>query len=134
MTMSDTIEKTKVLIVEDDTFLRKILATKFGMEGFDVRSASDGEEALAMLRADKPGLLLTDLIIPKMNGFELLAEVRADPKLKDLPSIVLSNLGQKEDIQRALDLGALSFITKADNSINNIVSMVKEEFAKMARQ
>lgn len=121
----------EVLIVEDDVFLRKILATKFGKEGFDVRVAADGSEALTLMREQVPTLLLLDLILPKVSGFEVLTEMRTDDKLKGVPVIVLSNLGQEEDQERATELGAIAFMTKADFSINQVVMKVKEEFAKL---
>ncbi|MEA3249757.1 MAG: response regulator [Patescibacteria group bacterium] len=121
----------EVLIVEDDVFLRKILATKFGKEGFEVRVAEDGVEALDMLRQAKPSLVLLDLILPKVSGFEVLTEMRTDEGLKDVPVIVLSNLGQEEDHERATELGAIAFMTKADYSINQVVMKVKEEYAKL---
>lgn len=119
-----------VLVVEDDKFLQKILATKFAKEGFDVRTASDGEEALQQLIAKKPDLVVLDIIIPKMNGFEVIAEMKTNVALKDIPVVVLSNLGQEEDVTRAKELGALDFLTKADHSINEIVTKVKEVYAK----
>jgi DNA-binding response OmpR family regulator len=121
----------EVLIVEDDVFLRKILATKFGKEGFEVRVAAEGAEALELMREKKPSLLLLDLILPKVSGFEVLTEMRTDVDLKDIPVIVLSNLGQEEDVERATELGAIGFMTKADFSINQVVMKVKEEFAKL---
>lgn len=121
----------EVLIVEDDVFLRKILATKFGKEGFDVRVAADGSEALALMRQKRPSLLLLDLILPKVSGFEVLTEMRTDSKLKDLPVIVLTNLGQEEDQERTAELGVIAFMTKADYSINQVVMKVKEEYAKI---
>lgn len=131
--MADSEPKIEVLIVEDDVFLRKILATKFDKEGFDVRAAANGEEALNMIEDKVPSLILLDLIMPKVSGFDVLNEIRADDKTKDLPVVVLSNLGQEEDRERVMKLGALCFLSKADNSINHIVSRVKEEFAKTAK-
>jgi DNA-binding response OmpR family regulator len=128
--MSDTKGQLSVLIVEDDRFLQKILATKFVKEGFDVRTASDGEDALQQLIAKKPDFVVLDIIIPKMNGFEVIAEMKTNVSLKDIPVIVLSNLGQDEDMTRAKELGAIEFLTKADHSINEIVEKVKEAYAK----
>jgi len=131
--MPDGQQKIDVLIAEDDMFLRKILATKFGKEGFEVRTAQNGEEAMKLLNEKVPALLVLDLIMPKMSGFDVLAEVRANSEIADLPVVVLSNLGQEEDINRVNELGALSFLSKADNSINHIVARIKEEYAKIAK-
>lgn len=127
--MSDPTGQLSVLIVEDDRFLQKILSTKFAKEGFDVRTASDGDEALQQLIAKRPSLVVLDLILPKMSGFEVIAEMKTNLQLKDIPVVVLSNLGQEEDVVRAKELGALNFLTKADFSINEIVSKVKEAYA-----
>lgn len=131
--MADT-AGIKLLVAEDDKFLQKILVTKFAKEGFDVRAASDGEEAVKALLADVPAFMLLDLILPKMNGFEVLAEIRTNQKMKDLPVFILSNLSQEEDIKRAKELGVLDFLVKADNSINQVVEKVKEAYAKYLQQ
>jgi len=122
--------KLALLIVEDDKFLHKILLTKFQKEGFDVRGAADGEEALQALLTFQPTVILLDLILPKMNGFEVLAEIKTNAKTAGIPVIVLSNLSQDEDIRRAMELGAVGFLVKADRSINDVVQQVKETYAK----
>lgn len=120
----------KILVVEDDEFLQKILVTKFTKEGFAVKAASDGEQALKMVNEDLPDLVLLDLILPKMTGFDVLTEIRVAAPTKNLPVIILSNLGQEEDIMRAKELGALDFLVKADISVNDVVRKVKELYAK----
>lgn len=125
--------KLKILIVEDDKFLQKILTTKFVKEGFDVAAASDGDEAVQKVTSDVPSLVLLDLILPKLTGFEVLTEIKTNPKTKAVPVIVLSNLGQDEDIIRARELGAMEFLVKADLSINEVVTKVKELYARHLR-
>jgi len=122
--------KLKVLVVEDDQFLQKILLLKFAAEGFEVSGAADGEEALKRILAEAPNIVLLDLILPKMNGFDVLTEIRTNPQTRQLPVIVLSNLGQEEDIRRARNLGALDFLVKSDVSIQEIVQRVKESFVQ----
>ncbi len=122
--------KTKVLVVEDDKFLQKILLMKFGAEGFDVRGAADGEDAIKQMLAEKPSLVLLDLILPKMNGFEVLTEMKTNPNMRDVPVIVLSNLGQEEDINRARQLGAIEFLIKSNLSIQEVVQKIKEAYAR----
>jgi DNA-binding response OmpR family regulator len=126
--------KISVLVVEDDKFLQKILLTKLQKEGFDAQGASDGEEALQKLAAAKPMLVLLDLILPKVHGFQVLTEMRTNPRTKGLPVIVLSNLSQEEDKKRAKELGAIDFMVKADLSINDVVMRVKESYAKYLAQ
>ena len=122
--------KLKVVLVEDDKFLQKILMTKFIKEGFDVRAASDAEEGLQLILTDQPNIVLLDLILPKMSGFDLLTELKANSKTKNVPVVILSNLGQEEDIQRAKGLGAIDFLVKADISINEVVQKVKEIYVR----
>jgi len=123
-------KKLKLLLVEDDEFLQKILLAKFIKEGFDVTAASDGEKAIEMLHSNAPQLVLLDLILPKMTGFDVLTDIRMRAETKSLPVIILSNLGQEEDIRRGKDLGALDFLVKADISVNDVVRKVKELYAK----
>jgi len=120
----------KVVLVEDDKFLQKILMTKFIKEGFDVRSASDAEEGLQLILTEAPNIVLLDLILPKMSGFDLLTELKTNPKTKGIPVVILSNLGQEEDIARARGLGAIDFLVKADISINEVVQKVKEIYVR----
>ncbi|KPJ85929.1 hypothetical protein AMJ57_01295 [Parcubacteria bacterium SG8_24] len=123
-------DKMTVLIVEDDQFLQKLLRSKFEKDGFVVVSASDGEDALRQATEHRPAVTLLDLLLPKINGFEVLTEIKTTPGLDKIPVIVLSNLSQEEDISRARELGAEDFIVKADHSIHDIVERVKELFAK----
>lgn len=120
----------KVVLVEDDKFLQKILVTKFTKEGFVVRAASDAEEGLQLILTEAPDIALLDLILPKMSGFDLLTELKANPKTKNVPVVILSNLGQEEDIDRARGLGAIDFLVKADISINQVVQRVKEIYVR----
>jgi len=129
-TKTDKLAKTKVLIVEDDKFLQKILVLKFSSDGFDVRAASDGEEAVALIRAERPDLVILDLIMPKLNGFEVLTNIRTDAATRKLPVIVLSNLGQDEDKKRAAEMGVADFLVKSDISIQEVVQKAKEAYAR----
>ena len=119
-----------VLIVEDDIFLSNLLTTRLKKDGVNVLKAGDGEEALDMLRKNKPDLMTLDIIIPKKSGFEVLEEMRADSMLKDTATIVVSNLGQEADIARAKNLGALSYFIKAQVSIDEIVARIKAYLEK----
>lgn len=124
--------KINLLIIEDDKFLQKILLTKFQKEGFDVRLASDGEEGLRLMLERPPGIILLDLILPKLDGFQVMAEMRTNPRIKSIPVVVISNLSQEEDKRRAAELGAIEFLVKANLSINEIVQHAKETYAKYA--
>jgi len=116
----------KLLLVEDDQFLSALLNNRLQKEGFEVRLAATGEEALAILKIWKPDLILLDLILPGKSGFEVMEEIRQDPALsRKAPIMILSNLGQNSDIERAKSLGAVDYLVKARTSINEVVMRVK---------
>lgn len=115
-----------VLVVEDDKFLSNIHKTKLAKEGFEVEHAANGEEALKIARKRKPKLVLLDLIMPIKDGFETLKEFKEDSELKDVKIIILSNLSQEEDKQKALELGAAEYIVKANVFFREIVEKVKQ--------
>ncbi|HTK04312.1 MAG TPA: response regulator [Candidatus Eisenbacteria bacterium] len=103
----------KVLIVDDDAFLSGIYATKLELEGFLVVTARDGEEGLKAAMREKPDLILLDVLMPKLDGFEVLKRLKADPETKPTPVIMLTNLGQKEDIEKGISDGAVDYLIKA---------------------
>ncbi|MEK7538676.1 MAG: response regulator [Patescibacteria group bacterium] len=113
-----------VLVVEDDKFLRELLVRKLLAEKFTVESAIDAEGAFAILKDKKPDIILLDLILPGVSGFDILARVKADQATADIPVIILSNLGQKEDVDRAKSLGAQDFMVKANFTLDEIVEKV----------
>jgi len=109
--MSD--KKTRVLIVDDDAFLSGIYATKLDIEGFEVITARDGEEGVKVAMKELPDLILMDVLMPKMDGFEALKQIKDDPTTKHIPVIMLTNLGQKEDVEKGLEIGAVDYLIKA---------------------
>ncbi len=117
--------KKLVLAVEDDAFLASIHKNKMAKEGFEIFVAGNGREALEFLKTRKPDIILLDLIMPVMDGFETLKEIKANPETKDLKVVVLSNLSQEEDKQRVMDMGALDYVVKANVSFREIVEKVK---------
>ncbi|MFZ2803737.1 MAG: response regulator [Patescibacteria group bacterium] len=118
--------KQKILLVEDDGFLASIYAQKLEVEGFETSLATNGEDGLKFAAKDKPALILLDLLMPKMDGFEVLEKLKADEKLKNIPVLVLTNLGQREDVERCIKLGAVGYIIKAHSLPNETVNRVKE--------
>jgi two-component system phosphate regulon response regulator PhoB/two-component system alkaline phosphatase synthesis response regulator PhoP len=118
--------KQKVLIIEDDGFLASIYAQKLELEGFEVAFATNGEDGLKLAQKDKPDIILLDLLMPQMDGFEVLEKVKADPATKDIKVLVLSNLGQKEDVDRCMKLGAVGYIIKAHSLPEETVKRIKE--------
>jgi DNA-binding response OmpR family regulator len=131
--MPSAASQLKLLVVEDDAFLQKILVAKFAKEGFAISTASDGKEGLDAIKKDRPDLVLLDLIMPNMDGFDVLYSLQSDAALKAIPVVVLSNLAQDEDVKRAKDLGAVDFLVKGDLAINELVRKVKETFARVRK-
>ena len=120
----------KLLLVEDDPFLSSLLKARLAKEGFVVSYAADGEEALELLRKEKPDLVLLDLILPKKSGFEVLEIMRDDPRLIKLPVMIVSNLGQESDIARGKELGAVAYFIKAKTSIDVLAKEISGFFTK----
>jgi two-component system, OmpR family, alkaline phosphatase synthesis response regulator PhoP len=118
-------EIKKLLIVEDEPLLGNLLKQRFEKEGIEVILARDGEEALNILRSTKPDLILLDIILPKISGFELLETMSADPNVEKAPVIITSNLGQDSDVKKGQSLGAIEYFVKAKISIEELVGHVK---------
>lgn len=114
-----------VLIIEDDKFLRDLMVLKLKKEGFRVSEAVEGEEGLKKAKSEKPDIIILDLIIPGMDGFAFLEAAKKDPDTESIPVIVLSNLGQREDIERAKALGAKDYMVKAQLTPIEVVERIK---------
>ncbi|OWK26772.1 MAG: hypothetical protein US76_03570 [Parcubacteria group bacterium GW2011_GWA2_38_13b] len=115
-----------ILFVEDEPTLQKVAGEILRQEGFIVKSATDGEEALRLIKTEKPDLVLLDLILPKKDGFEVLKEIKSDTQTKNIPVIILTNLESTQDVERALELGAMNYLVKANYELNDIVKRVKD--------
>ena len=120
-----TSKMSKVLIIEDDKFLSSILKSRLEKDGLEVVQAFDGDEGLNMLKQDRPDLILLDLIMPKVSGFEVLEQISLDPQLSHIPVMIASNLGQDSDIQKAKSLGAVEYYVKVRTTIDDLTKMVK---------
>lgn len=114
-----------ILIIEDDRFLRELIAQKLIKEDFNISEAIDGEEGIKKIREEKPDLVLLDLILPGIDGFEVLSKMREDPSITRIPVIILSNLGQREDVERGLKLGAVDYLIKAHFTPGEIIEKIK---------
>lgn len=114
----------KLLIAEDDIFLANAYKAKLSKTGFEIGLATDGEEMLAMIDSFNPDAILLDLMMPKMDGFSLLEKLRGMSQYKTIPIIVASNLGQKEDIDRAMSMGASGYIVKSNLSLSDLVDKI----------
>jgi DNA-binding response OmpR family regulator len=116
----------KVLVVEDDRFLGSAYKAKLSKSGYDVQLATDGDEALEVLKTFIPAVILLDLVMPNRDGFSTLEAIRQTEGIKDIPVIVASNLGQKEDFDKAISLGATDFIVKSDVSLDELIARIQK--------
>jgi len=115
----------KILIIEDDKFLRELIVKKLVKEGYEISEAVDGEEGIKKVKEEKPDLVLLDLILPGIDGFEVLSRTKEDPALSQIPVIILSNLGQKEEVERGLKLGAIDYLIKAHFTPGEIIEKIR---------
>lgn len=114
-----------VLLVEDESFLANLLRSRLDKEELVTQIARDGEEALKFLKETKFDLVLLDIILPKLSGFEVLERMQADPELQKIPVMIISNLGQESDISRGQALGTVDYFVKARISIEDLIAHVK---------
>ena len=112
--------KLTVLVIDDDPVILELLRVNFEIEGFDVICASDGEEGLRRAQADHPDIVISDIMMPRRDGLQLLSDLKSDPDTEDLPVILLSAKAQKAEVQQGLDLGADDYITKPFDPIQLI--------------
>lgn len=123
--MPNDTQKARILVVEDDEFLRSLAAKRLDKEGFQVSAAVDGDSAIAAVKENRPDLVLLDLILPGINGFEVLQQLQKDESLKAIPVIVFSNLGQPDDIERAKSFGAVDYFIKSNLTLDDLMVKIK---------
>jgi len=116
----------KVLVVEDDTLLKDMLGQQLTKEGWQVLHATEGEQAIALSVSEKPDVILLDLLLPGMSGFDVLSSIKEKEETKGIPVIILSNLGQQEDIDKGMKLGASDFMIKSNFTLDEVSSKIKE--------
>jgi CheY-like chemotaxis protein len=116
----------RILVAEDDRFLRKAAEMALKRRGYTVLTAANGEEALRTAQSALPDLVLLDLIMPKLNGFDVLQALKKDAPTAQIPVIILSNLGQERDVQQAMEAGAAAYLIKGDLSLQALVERVEE--------
>ena len=118
--------EVKILIVEDDAFLLSMYTTKFELEGYEVIGAEDGETGLKKVSKEMPNIVLLDIMLPNMDGFDVLRALKADKKVANIPVILLTNLGQKHEIEEGLALGAQDYLIKAHFMPSEVVDKIKK--------
>ncbi|MDP2672095.1 MAG: response regulator [Candidatus Daviesbacteria bacterium] len=116
----------KILLIEDDLSLMKIYSNKLRISGFEVSVATTGDEGLRKAQVELPQIILLDLILPGMDGFLVLEELKKNPVTEGIPVVILSNLGQQTDIERGKRLGAVDYLVKSDVSLTDVVAKVKK--------
>lgn len=119
----------KLLLIEDEKYLFEMYKMKLEQEGYEVVAALDGEEGMKVAQKEKPDLILLDLVLPKMNGYEFLKKIRQDPKLKKIKIYILSNLGQDEEIDQGFKDGADGFMLKTNLTPGQLMENIKKIFA-----
>lgn len=115
-----------VFVVEDDKFMRNLLINKLQKEGFQTEGIPSGEEALELMKTKTPNLILLDLILPNMDGFEVIQHLKSDPRLSNIPVLILSNLGEKKDIEKAEEIGVAGFLIKANFTPSEIIKKIHD--------
>lgn len=131
---NDILKGAKVLWVEDDKFLRNMIDQRLAPTGADLVSVTDGAKALETIKSYIPDIIMLDLLMPNVDGFEILKLVKSDDAVKHIPVLVLSNLGQKEEVERCKKLGAEDFIIKATIGLDDIIPRIRTVLAKTKAQ
>jgi len=119
----------KILIIEDDRYISKMYQLKLSLDGFDVQVADNGRIGLEKVTEFKPDIILTDILMPELDGFEVIKSIKSDPDQKTIPILIMSNLGQEDHIQKGLELGALGYIVKSQYTPSKVVDKIKEILA-----
>ena len=122
-------DQKKVLSIEDDAFLSSLVSSKLIDAGFSVITAGTGKEGIAKAGLEKPNLILLDIMLPDMGGFEILETLKGNPATKDIPVIILSNLGGREEIEKGVALGAASYLIKSNILPHEVAEMVESQLA-----
>jgi two-component system chemotaxis sensor kinase CheA len=123
----------KLLIIEDDPLMSRMYQKIFSFEGYEVDLAANGEEGLVKIKSNRPTLVLLDIMMPKMNGLEVLDRIKADPEIKAIPVVMLTNLAGIQDAETAMAKGAVKYIVKSEHEPKDIVNMIKEILAGYTR-
>ena len=116
----------QILLVEDDPFLIDIYTTKLKEAGFSTEVAVNGEEAIRKMKEKRPDLVVLDIVLPQVDGWAILRKIKSTPEFKNLKVIILSNLGQKEEVEKGMDLGAIKYLIKAHYTPSQVVEEIKK--------
>jgi len=114
-----------ILIVEDDDFFRELISKRLSSEGYDISEAIDGEQGIEKINEGGIDLIILDILLPGIDGFEVLSKIKENPAVSSTPVVILSNLGQKEEVEKGMNLGATDYLIKAQVTSDEIVNKVK---------
>lgn len=126
-------KEIKIALIEDDPFLSSMYSTKFEIEGFKVVAANDGAKGVEVITKELPDIVLLDVLMPKMNGFDVLKEIKKNEKTKDIPVILLTNLNQSDEVEKGMELGAVDYLVKAHFMPSEVVEKIKNALANSAK-
>lgn len=124
------VDRKKILMIEDDSFIVKMYRTKFEDLGFLFRDASTGDKGIDLARREKPNLIVLDIVLPQKDGFQVLRDIKKDSELSSVPVLLLSNLGQQEEVEKGLALGAEDYIIKAHFTPSEVIERVRKMLLK----
>ena len=119
-------KEKKIVLVEDDSLMSSILAAHLIKEGFNIISVTEGAQAFERIQAEQPSIVLLDIVLPGIGGFDILAKLKQDESTKSIPVLILSNLGSKEEIERGIDLGAEDYLVKANSMVEEITGKIQK--------
>ncbi|MDO9399304.1 MAG: response regulator [bacterium] len=122
----DNIKKKKILVVEDDVMISSMYKTKFEVDGFAVVIANNGAEGLDLAKKENPDIIMLDIILPQVDGFSVLEELKKDKQTKNIPVVMLTNLGTEEDKAKGKNLGAIDYLVKASLTPKQISIKIKQ--------
>lgn len=117
--------KGKILIIEDDRYISKMYQLKLSLEGYDVQVAENGREGVDKVKEFMPNIVLLDILMPELDGFEVLKIVKGDEATKDIPVLIMSNLGQEDHVEKGMKLGAIGYIVKSQYTPSKVVEKIK---------
>ncbi len=120
----------KILFIEDESALQKAFGDILSSAGYELKSALDGEAGLRLAESENPDLILLDLTLPKLNGFEVLEKLKKNPETKKIPVIILTNLERIEDVDKAIELGAMTYLVKAQYKLEEVIEKIKSAVGK----
>lgn len=116
----------KILIIEDDRYISKMYQLKLSLEGYQVEVADNGRAGVEMVKSFAPNIILLDILMPELDGFEVLKLVKSEEATKSIPVLIMSNLGQEDHIQKGMEMGAIGYIVKSQYTPSKVVEKIKE--------